>query len=71
MTKKEIGQAVFAEAKKWLAKNGASMDTKRFPPDFPVSRRALYNIGKGIWTEAILDRLPFPVSVTYSISFSA
>ena len=71
MTKKEIGQAVFKEAKKWLLENGASMDTKRFPSDFPVSRRTLYAIAKGNWTEATLAKLPFRVTVKYFVSFSA
>ena len=69
MTKKEVGVAVFTQAKKHLRENGASMDIKRFPPDFPVSRRTLYNIGRGIWTEEILLKLPFSVDVTYSVSF--
>jgi len=71
MTKKEVGIAVFNEAKKWLLENGASMDAKRFPADFPVSRRTLYAIAKGQWTEAILKKLPFRVTIIYSISFSA
>lgn len=71
MDKKQAGEAVFAQAKLWLRQNGHSLDKNSFPHDFPISRRALYGIGKGKWTEAILAKLPFRVTIIYSVSFSA
>ena len=67
MTKKEIGEAILAQAKLHLRQNGYSMDN--FPEDYPISRRSLYEIGNGRWTEAILKKLPFKVVVSYSVSF--
>ncbi len=69
MNKIQIGRAVFEQIKAHLAQSGHSMAIENFPPDFPVSRRTCYNIGRGQWTPEILAKLPFPVRVGYTVEF--
>jgi hypothetical protein len=71
MDKIQVGEAVFSQAKLWLRQNGYSLDKNSFPADFPVSRRTLYAIAKGQWTESILAKMPFRVTIIYSVSFGA
>lgn len=45
------------------------MNVAKFPADFPVSRRTCYNIALGIWSDDIIEKLPFPVAINYSVEF--
>lgn len=66
---KAVGREVLRQIKIHLAQSGASMDTKKFPFDFPISRRTCYNIARGMWTPEILSKLPFPIRVGYTVEF--
>jgi len=67
MTKVEVGQAIFNEIKEHVTRNGGSMAEDCFPSDFPISRRSVYNIRNGEWTEKLIEKLPFRVVVSYRL----
>lgn len=67
LNKREVGAVLFSRIKEYIEEIGGSMHTSRFPSDFPISRRTVYYIGKGVWTESDLEKLPFRVKVEYTI----
>lgn len=67
LTKKQVGKLILAACKKQLWEQGQHTSDKYFPDDYPVTRRTLYNIANGMWTESILEKLPIKVKVTYNV----
>lgn len=69
MNKIETGALIFAKIKAHISESGHSMNVDSFPPNFPISRRSCYNIRHGKWTEELLEKLPFKVTVKYRVEF--
>lgn len=69
MNKQQAGAAIFAAIKADLKTKGQSMDVKKFPADYPISKRQCYMIGRGEFDPKILERLPFLVRIEYDVIF--
>ena len=67
MTKREAGRAIFEAIKADIKNSGQSMSANKFPANYPVCRRTCYNIGNGVFDEAVLKRLPFRVELEYTV----
>ena len=65
LTKKEAGKIIFLQTKNWLQANGYSLNAKKFPADFPVSRRSVYNLNAGLFSIDLVKKLPFRVEISY------
>lgn len=58
LTRAEFGEAIFQKIKAEIESRGHSLWPKNFPPDYPVSRRVLYDIKRGHFKIETLNRLP-------------
>jgi hypothetical protein len=58
LTKKELGEAVFLAIKAEIEGRGYALWEENFPPDYPISLRAIWNIRKGQFKVSTLNELP-------------
>ena len=53
-----LGELIFQQIKEELQSRGYSMTSRNFPADYPISRRAVYLIRRGVFTVDTLNKLP-------------
>lgn len=59
LTRSQLGELIFQQIKEELQSRGYSMTSRNFPEDYPVSRRAVYLIKRGVFTVDTLNKLPW------------
>ena len=58
LTRAQLGELIFQQIKTDLKSRGYSMTNRNFPADYPISRRAVYLIKRGVFTVDTLNKLP-------------
>ena len=58
LTRSQLGELIFQQIKTELQSRGYSMTSRNFPADYPISRRAVYLIRRGVFTVDTLNKLP-------------
>lgn len=58
LNRSQLGELIFQQIKTDLKSRGYSMTNRNFPADYPISRRAVYLIRRGVFTVDTLNKLP-------------
>lgn len=58
LNRSQLGELIFQQIKTELKSRGHSMTARNFPEDYPISRRAVYLIKRGVFTVDTLNKLP-------------
>lgn len=58
LTRQQFGEAVFQKIKAEIESRGFALWDENFPPDYPISLRAIWNIRKGHFKIETLNSLP-------------
>ena len=58
LNRSQLGELIFQKIKDELQSRGHSMTARNFPTDYPISRRAVYLIKRGVFTVDTLNKLP-------------
>lgn len=58
LTRAQLGELIFQQIKTELKSRGYSMTSRNFPANYPISRRAVYLIRRGVFTVDTLNKLP-------------
>lgn len=58
LTREEFSEMVFQKIKNEIESRGFFLSDKNFDPNYPISRRAIFNIRKGSFKIETLKNLP-------------